>query len=58
MNLDMLKANSLTKKELKAINAAAAPDCEPGSTKTGRNGLIWVCNTYCAWELASPADEE
>ncbi len=59
MNLNMLKANSLSKKQLQTINAGFLPDCEPGDTRIGKNGFVWVCNTFCAWELPDdPANEE
>lgn len=51
MNLEMLKAKRLSKETLKKINAGFAPDCEPGETRIGPGGLIWVCNMYCAWEI-------
>lgn len=58
MTFKKLKTKALTKKELKTINAGLSGDCEPGETMVGKNGLIWVCNAICEWELPDPGSEE
>lgn len=56
MNLKMLKTHGLKREELKEITAGLSGDCEPGETKVGPGGLIWVCSPTCQWVLPNPDD--
>ncbi|MEQ6125315.1 hypothetical protein AAON49_13990 [Pseudotenacibaculum sp. MALMAid0570] len=56
MNFKNLEAHRLTKKELKNVFAGTVTDCEPGQTRVGKDGLIWVCSPTCEWVLPNPDD--
>lgn len=52
MSFKSLNVKVLKKEELKKINAAVAPDCEPGQILQYIPGLGYVCGPhFCAWEI-------
>ncbi len=52
MSFKSLNVKVLKKEELRKINAAVAPDCEPGQILQYIPGLGYVCGPhFCAWEI-------